>query len=608
MRITSLQANNIPPIRSFSADNLGGAVIIAGANGSGKSRLKDHIVACFQNPQQPNISLTVSATRPRETQSWGTESVTLTHGQNNTRFQQYMRGSSRGRAYAGSVIQIESNRSAAAVKFKPLTLATQDPDDVNTANNFFMQPLTSRWSHTVNSIFQKVANRDQKIAQHVKANLQLTGEQALAAHPDPYLKYQTAFAELLPGKTLEPIDPKQLKEFHYRNGSSEPLAFATLSSGEKEVVRIVFGLLLKDISHSVILVDEPELHLHPTLAFRLMETLRKMGGGTNQFVFFTHSADLISTYYSSGNVFFIDKNETVGNQARRLSDLGTEHSETAQAIGANLGMFAVGKRLVFVEGEDASVDRMTYHRIAETILTECSVVPIGSVENVRALSRLSVELDKTVFGLDFFMIRDRDGLTEHQITVFERNPRARCLKRRHVENYYLDSVVLAEVAQQLYLPAQWHDPSAITTALKDIATANVTLAAMSAIKEYVTVNGTLDSPTTRGIQNKSPAELKAEVSSFLADGLAELSQQFSSDSTQTLFDGFLNEFNQSIANDTWILCLPGKILFNMFCGQCFSTDSARIRHAYLDAALSRHPNVFADISEHFRHFATLTAP
>ena len=131
---------------------------------------------------------------------------------------------------------------------------------------------------------------------------------------------------------------------------------------------------------------------------------------------------------------------------------------------------------------------------------------------------------------------------------------------------------------------------------------------MSAIKEYVTVNGTLDSPTTRGIQNKSPAELKAEVSSFLADGLAELSQQFSSDSTQTLFDGFLNEFNQSIANDTWILCFPGKILFNMFCGQCFSTDSARIRHAYLDAALSRHPNVFADISEHFRHFATLTAP
>ena len=138
----------------------------------------------------------------------------------------------------------------------------------------------------------------------------------LAIHPDPLIVYQRAFAELLPGKTLEPIDPKQLKDFHYRNGNSAPLAFNTLSSGEKEVVRIVFGLLLKDISHSVILVDEPELHLHPTLAFRLMETMRKMGGGTNQYIFFTHSADLISTYYSSGNVFFIDKNKQEGNQSQ----------------------------------------------------------------------------------------------------------------------------------------------------------------------------------------------------------------------------------------------------------------------------------------------------
>ena len=62
-------------------------------------------------------------------------------------------------------------------------------------------------------------------------------------------------------------------------------------------------------------------------------------------------------------------------KASRLSDLNADHSETAQAIGSNLGMFAVGKRLVFVEGDDSSVDRMTYHRIAETILTECSIVP-----------------------------------------------------------------------------------------------------------------------------------------------------------------------------------------------------------------------------------------
>jgi predicted ATPase len=81
-------------------------------------------------------------------------------------------------------------------------------------------------------------------------------------------------------------------------------------------VKVAFDLIWKQIRHSVILVDEPELHLHPTLAFRLTETLKLLGEGTNQLILFTHSSDLISTYYATGNVYFIDLDEPLVDRTR----------------------------------------------------------------------------------------------------------------------------------------------------------------------------------------------------------------------------------------------------------------------------------------------------
>ena len=177
------------------------------------------------------------------------------------------------------------------------------------------------------------------------------------------------------------------------------------------------------------------------MAFRLIETLKEFGGGTNQLLLFTHSADLISTYYSSGNVFFIDSSQDADNQAHRLSDLTTAHSAVARAAGANLELFAVGKRLVFVEGEDASVDRLVYHKVAQSSFPDAYLMPIGSVENIVALRAVVDELASSIFGIDLFLIRDRDGLSEAVINALEKNDCFRCLPRRHIESYLLDPEV-----------------------------------------------------------------------------------------------------------------------------------------------------------------------
>jgi predicted ATPase len=416
MKILSLEINDFPPIKHLKLSNLGETVIIAGANGSGKTRLKQAIVQTLQG--SPVIDLTIGATRKEEREKYfNGESISIEKGHPNDTLNNYI--SSRkylSAGYVGSLVQIDSNRNVEALKYKPVNWLGGDPDDLETAGTFYFSAFSNRWSDFMNYIHQKAAARDKKLADEVKKDPERSGKEIIYDHPDPLQKYKDAFSALLPGKELLDIDPASPREFHFKEGTRGPLAFQSLSSGEQEVIKVVFDVIRKDIKHSVIIVDEPELHLHPTLAFKLIETLKLIGSHTNQFIFLTHSADLISTYYSTGDVYFIDNQQTGSNQAHKLSDLNHSHSEVVQLIGQNLGLFAVGKKLIFIEGENSSVDRLTYHAIAQKIISEAKIIPVGSVTNISALNTLEEQIRNSIFGIDIFMIRDRDGLTPHQIS------------------------------------------------------------------------------------------------------------------------------------------------------------------------------------------------
>lgn len=605
MHIRKFAITNYAPIAKFETDELGDIVIISGANGSGKTRLKQAIIQTFQNPNGPQLNIDVDSTRPnKEAAIWGSQTLSMTKGVANPQFAEYMKTRSRGGTYTGSVIQIDSNRSVQPIQFESITLATPDPDDVDIEHTFFLSPFINRWQSIVNKIFQKVANVDNKIAAYVKANLTKTGKEVLANFPNPFEPYQKIFTKLLPDKTLDDIDPKNLREFHYRVGDSGPLAFSTLSAGEQEVVKIAFDLMWKQIRHCVIFLDEPELHLHPTLTFRLIETIKEIGDNTNQFFFFTHSADLISTYYSTGDVYFIDMDVSSGNQARRLINLDGEHQATARAMGNNLGLFAVGKKLVFVEGEDVSIDRVTYHKVSQRVFPEAYVLPIGSVENITALNRLSKELQASIFGIDFFMIRDRDGLRADQIAKIEENPRFRCLRRRHVENYFLDAEVLAAVARKLYLDDQWQDADKVQERLLEIAKELLPYAVTLHMKQVITVNGTVRAPQITNVGSKELSEVKQEFVSSVSGSLSGLSSSLSASEIDKEFENEETRLTKSLTGKSWKALFPGKLIFGKICGD-FGVSTNRIRRAYLDTALRDKPEVFSELTKVFEAFKAI---
>ncbi|HSN98400.1 MAG TPA: AAA family ATPase [Candidatus Nanopelagicales bacterium] len=66
-----------------------------------------------------------------------------------------------------------------------------------------------------------------------------------------------------------------------------------MSSGERQILRLVVNLTAFRALRSVVLVDELELHLHPAWQRTLLHFCRRGGGDSNQFIITTHSDSLL---------------------------------------------------------------------------------------------------------------------------------------------------------------------------------------------------------------------------------------------------------------------------------------------------------------------------
>ncbi|NMC35449.1 AAA family ATPase [Candidatus Beckwithbacteria bacterium] len=603
MRIQTISIANYPPIKNLKIENLSNVVIIAGANGSGKTRLKEAIIQTFQG--SPQMSLEIRATKDEEKQRFNDDSINVIQGQSNQILNQYMQSRSFGRGkYVGSLVQIDSDRNITTTKYNKINYQTSDPDDQDSPSTFYCQNFANRWQDFMNYIHQKVAAYNTKLAEEVKNNQEKKGREILLKLPHPLDKYKAIFKKLLQDKELQDIDPANPGEFKYKTDEGIILPFKALSSGEQEIIKIIFDIERKDIKHSVILVDEPELHLHPTLTFKLIENLKTIGEQTNQFIFLTHSADIISTYYSTGDVYFIDAEQTGQNQAHKLSELDHSHKTLVKLIGENLGLFAVGKKLIFIEGDSSSIDRMTYHSIAQKYLPDAKVIPIGSVESIGTLNIIEEQIRNAIFGIDFYMIRDRDGLANDQINELEKSGKLKCLKRRHIENYFFDEGTLFKVAERLCLTTinPQITPTYIISELKKIASKMFNLNLLQSIKDYLVLNHNLDIPTVRNIDKKSSEEIKIEMISGVKQSLSKINIDLSEVKLDQWITTEKLKLERSLQADEWIIDFRGKEIFSVFCSNVFHDDVLKIRQAYVDIALQEKPNIFKDIIDIYQSF------
>ena len=267
---------------------------------------------------------------------------------------------------------------------------------------------------------------------------------------DPLKPYNELLERLFPGYSFVEASADDLS-IKVRLPNGVLLPFQDLSSGEKEVFFILSFFLRNDISDSIIIIDEPELHLHPEFARKLLQTMRAIKA-KNQIWCATHSAELIDEA-GRERTFYLRMEE----DRRRATCMPAVDEEAEIRALRDLfgysGYVGISKKVVFVEGQFSSADRRTFSNIIPNMSREAKIIPVGTSENLYRINRAILALLESDFArCQFYLIRDRDFLSRSAIEKYkELNPAwLFVLSRYHIENYLLDENAISNILYDVY--------------------------------------------------------------------------------------------------------------------------------------------------------------
>ena len=273
-------------------------------------------------------------------------------------------------------------------------------------------------------------------------------------------------------------------------------------------------------------------------------------------------------------------------------------------------MISLGRRLVLIEGEKNSLDKQTYGAIVGADYPELVLVPAGGKGTLTTFaSALTGVLNKTMWGIDWFMLADGDAAAAMPDSSDAENRsggRLRFLPRYHLENYFLDEDVLATVFAYLdEAPDSWlRDPVRLRATMRELASPLVSYgAALRVAHRMRTTVGNIDL-MPKGCHDLDVTALALAFDARRAEERdridAALNQPDVADAVQSEFV----RLNGSLAADdeVWKHELPGRPILRALAAKT-TIDLGTLKRLYIKCGLVHAKNPFLDIRDIFREFA-----
>lgn len=268
---------------------------------------------------------------------------------------------------------------------------------------------------------------------------------------DPLAPYDELLQRLFPGYKFADKDEDVPTNLYIQIPSGKIIPFSDLSSGEKEVFFISAFFLRHDVTSAVIVIDEPELHLHPELARRLIRTMQSIKPN-NQLWLATHNAEIIDEAGRDRVIYFERDLDTW----KSIVTLGTDEAEAVRKLKdlfGYSGYIGIAKSMVFLEGADSSSDRKMFSNLFPSYGNSLKFIPSNSSEHLVRLNAAILSILESNLGwMQFYLIRDRDYLTQETIEKYltHLSGRIYVLNRHEIENYLLDEDLIAKVQSDIF--------------------------------------------------------------------------------------------------------------------------------------------------------------
>jgi len=248
-------------------------------------------------------------------------------------------------------------------------------------------------------------------------------------------------------------DPKKAKidlEFS-KNGNL--FGFRNLSSGEKEVVDIIFNFhRRKDswIRDGVYFIDEPELHLNTKIQALLLKELHRLCKETNaQLWVATHSLGFLREAHDMKQinkdlVAIIEFKPEFANYSQPINPItGTRRDwqRIFQTALEDITGLVAPKQIIYCEGKiQYSLDEKMFNLIFEETHNDTLFIASGNKDAVQKNAAIALTvLNKAFTEVGIIALVDRDDDLQEIKSGFVK---VKKLKRREFENYLLDEEII----------------------------------------------------------------------------------------------------------------------------------------------------------------------
>lgn len=216
------------------------------------------------------------------------------------------------------------------------------------------------------------------------------------------------------------------------------------------IAQLIFSIVtVANRTPQVILIDEPELHLHPTMQARFIEALHRHAGYST--VFATHALGLARQ--AADFIFVISQNRTTGKSSVTPFESAKNSAQLLGELSYSQFSAIGGKFLLLVEGStEVRTFRVLLRKLE--IETDVMIVPLGGSSLIGAHRREEMSEFQRI-GAEVFVLIDSERTGEEEplnaehkgffeiCTALFGAEQVFLTKRKATENYLTDRALKA---------------------------------------------------------------------------------------------------------------------------------------------------------------------
>lgn len=392
------------------------SIVLIGANGSGKTRLS---VWIDKNNEKLSISR-ISAQKSLEVPSF-TQAIDVGEAKEQLQLGNKLEPWTK-KAFQENTSFITPKSYTMAKKWNDAP-ETHELKDIDALMQYLVsedQLLSSSFYHNSINYINDYCNEEPPLEKSILCNVKVIWE------------------KIISHKVLIIESGKILVQSRNISNSNELYNGHEMSDGERAVFYFI-GQVLSASKDSLIIIDEPENHLHNSIISRLWNLLEEARSDC-VFLYITHNLDFALRSKRSVLIWVKDMPSKDKWNYEFINEDDDDKFDSLQ-----LQMLGCREKIVLVEGNENSYDCKIY----SVLFPNCKIIPVESCAKVKELVRTFNSKSSKFFRKDavqVYGIVDRDRMDDSEVAKLN-NDKILVLNVAEIENVFLLPKVIEEVSK-----------------------------------------------------------------------------------------------------------------------------------------------------------------